>query len=79
MGAAHRPECPKCEGTGYVLDFRQIGADMRRARIRAGLSLRSVAARLHVTPSYLSDLELGRRHYTKPLRELTAALLKNGR
>jgi transcriptional regulator with XRE-family HTH domain len=37
------------------------GADLRAARISAGISLRALARRIGISPSYLSDLERGFR------------------
>jgi transcriptional regulator with XRE-family HTH domain len=45
-----------------------LGAFLREARARQGLTLRNVAARLGITPSYLSDIENDRR--TPALRVL---------
>lgn len=38
-----------------------LGATIRSARGRRGTSLRTLAARLGITPSYLSDIETDRR------------------
>lgn len=60
MSAAKRL-CPKCGGTGRIDDDREIGAEMRRLRERAGLAAYEVARRLGCSPAYVSDLELGKR------------------
>lgn len=39
-----------------------LGAHLRGRRLDCGLSLRALAARVEVSPAYLSDLEWGRRH-----------------
>lgn len=59
--------CPKCLGTGKVDDLFSIGADLRRLREGAGLSLREMAARLNMSPAYLSDLERGHRAWRPDL------------
>lgn len=55
--------CSHCLGTGQEPDQAAIGADLRARRIAAGISLRTMAAKLLITPPYLSDLELGRRRW----------------
>lgn len=54
--------CPRCHGSGKV-DIVNPHL-MREARLAAGISLRTVAKRLKVTPPYISDVELGRRNVT---------------
>ena len=56
--------CDKCAGTGQVIDPRIIGADMRSQRVKAGISLRRMAAEMGVTPGFLSDMEHGNRGWT---------------
>jgi ribosome-binding protein aMBF1 (putative translation factor) len=53
--------CDHCQGSGMVANFRACGLWVRRAREEAGISLRALAAKLKISPSYLSDLELGKR------------------
>ena len=60
--------CPRCDGTGRVPDDRVMGAAMLKRREKAGLSLRDMAARTGLSPSYLSDLEVGRRQWGKKQR-----------
>ncbi len=55
--------CPRCDGTGHIEDERVIGKRMRQLRLSAGVTLREMAQRLKYSPSYLSDLELGRRRW----------------
>lgn len=38
-----------------------LGAYIRQARVRQGVTLRQLASRLGITPSYLSDIENDRR------------------
>lgn len=54
-------DCPKCGGSGKVVDPRQEGEALRSYRIGHAVSLRAMAKLLKVTPAYLSDIELGRR------------------
>lgn len=53
--------CPKCDGTGQVIDPRMLGQKMRQLRERQGVTLREIARRLDLSAPYVSDLELGRR------------------
>lgn len=55
--------CTKCGGTGELLDDVKVGQFMRKVRLSLDLSLREVSYRLRISPSYLSDLELGRRRW----------------
>ena len=41
---------------------QHVGSQLRRLRERRKLSLRHVAGLAKITPPYLSDIELGRRH-----------------
>ena len=67
--------CPRCNGTGRLPDDRVMGAAMRKRRERAGLSLRELARRLKLSAPYLSDLEVGRRHWNaKNIKRYTDAL-----
>ncbi len=59
--------CDKCGGTGRIPDDRIYGAEMRKFREAAGITARTVARRLEVSASYLSDLEHGRRRWTPKL------------
>lgn len=58
--------CPKCEGTGKIIDHAALGLELRQMRLKAGVSLRHMAFRLQITPPYLSDLELGKRSWHDP-------------
>jgi len=51
--------CKRCDGTGIEPDWAAIGRTMRRGRKAAHKSLREVAKRMHVSPSYVSALENG--------------------
>lgn len=61
--------CPHCNGTGRVPDALRQGLRARKSRETAGVSLRTMAAALEISPAYLSDLELGRRAFAAPLLE----------
>lgn len=69
-------QCPKCGGSGQVDDPRQTGADARRRRLAVGLSLRGVAQTMGFSPSYLSDLELGKRAWNAYLTSQYAKALQ---
>ena len=52
------PYCEHCEHcNAETLD----GATLRKRRLRTGLTLRSLAQMVGITPAYLSDIELNRR------------------
>jgi len=56
--------CSHCNGTGRVIDDRAMGGSMRRERTGK-----------HISAAYLSDLELGRRHWnTEMIRRFKAGL-----
>jgi len=55
--------CPACKGTGRIVDNDDVAVKMRQRREDAGLSLRELARRLHLSIGYMSDLELGRRNW----------------
>jgi len=61
-------KCNKCSGTGNIPDQKKVGADLRLKRKRARVSLRTMAEWLDFSPSYISDLELGRRNWTDTLK-----------
>jgi predicted transcriptional regulator len=58
-------QCSQCNGTGKELDQQALGAEMRKLRESAGVSLRQMASELGYSASFLSDLELGRRKCRK--------------
>ena len=67
--------CPRCNGTGHIADDRAIGQEMRQLREAKQISLREIARRMHYSAAYLSDLELGSRHWnTKVTNQFKAAL-----
>ncbi len=47
-------------GNGALPEYREIGDRLRAARVARGLSLRSLAHRLGVSPSLISQVETGR-------------------
>lgn len=59
-------ECERV--SGKLLKTRwSLGETMRQIRKSAGITLRDQALSIGVSASYLSDLELGRRLWTKKL------------
>lgn len=52
-----------------------FGEMLREARVKKGVSLRSLAAELKITPSYLSDIENDRRVPSEDVLQLLALLL----
>jgi len=53
----------------------RFGQSVRMVREEHGISLRDMARRMGVSAPTLSDLELGRRHWTKARLEQFLALL----
>ncbi len=60
-------KCRHCQGSGEQIDSVKTGRDLRRQRKLSAMSLRHVAQRMGVSAAYLSDLELGRRHWREAL------------
>lgn len=56
--------CHCCFGTGRECDMKHFGKLMRQHRVLAGISLRKMAAAVGITPSFLSNLENGKRRWT---------------
>ena len=61
--------CPKCNGTGKVLDDAEVGLSMKRKRIKAKVSLRDQADRMGYSAMFVCDLEKGRRKWHKDLMQ----------
>lgn len=60
-----------------VIDHAATGAAMREKRMAAGLSLREMGERLHLSSMFLSDLERGQRNWTaERVQQFTDALTK---
>lgn len=60
-------KCPTCKGLGKVPDPQFIASNMRHHRVNCGMSLREVATLMGISAPYLSDLERGRRAWSKHL------------
>lgn len=60
-------DCPRCKGKAKIPNDVYVGQTMRRLRIQKGLSVRFCARALKISAAYLSDLELGRRHFHEKL------------
>jgi len=68
-------ECPRCKGSGQVVDDRVVGAAYRVRRLAQNVTLRDMAGRCDWSPAYLSDLELGKRTWnTKQMRRVETQL-----
>lgn len=61
--------CEHCSGTGFVDDPRELGMQMRKRREEREHTLREIAGKMNISPTYLSDLELGRRHWKKKIKD----------
>lgn len=51
----------------WEIDHQATGKGARQYREERGLSIRKVAQRMGLSASFVSDLELGRRHWTDAL------------
>lgn len=69
--------CPRCGGKGFIYDDREVGAEMRANRKRAGVSITEAAKAMAFSKAYLSDLELGQRHWTGFLIQAYIAAVNN--
>lgn len=49
------------------IDHGRTGSSVRKFRLRRGRSLRAVARELGWSPTYLSDLERGKRRWSQAL------------
>ena len=71
-------KCPRCGGTGEIRDDRDIGAEFRKRREKAGMSGRQMAVELGYSAAYLSDLELGRRRLSpRMIKDYERVLKRN--
>jgi len=76
MNPSTQKPCPRCGGSGTILDDRAFGDLMREARKARGLSVREIARRVKWSPAYVSDLELGKRMWTHAKHKRYEAGLK---
>ena len=53
--------CKRCGGSGKEPDWGVLGAVIRERREKRGMTLRELARRAEVSPSFVSDMEGGRR------------------
>jgi len=62
--------CQYCNGTGKAIDHADIGRWVQGYRLRASKTLKQVSQASHLSISYLSDLEHGRRNWCEDLFDL---------
>jgi DNA-binding XRE family transcriptional regulator len=58
-------ECPKCWGTGIVVEQPPLGRQARMRRRELGLTLRQMGRRIGVSESQLCLLEAGKRGWSR--------------
>ncbi len=59
--------CKHCEGTGQKQNNKRVGAQLKKARIDAGIGMRSMADSMRLSHSYVCLLEMGRRNWRPSL------------
>jgi len=59
-------KCPHCYGTGQRPNWKRCGAELRKRRVKAGVSLREAAREAKMSPTHLSDMERGIRSLGGP-------------
>lgn len=62
-------KCEACNGTGKQIDQKALGAKMKKLRVTARISLRTLAKIMELSPPYISDLERGNRKWNTNLIE----------
>ena len=63
-----------------VIQHYETGQEARRVRTKMDVSLRSLAKRMEISPSYLHDLEVGKRNWNmKLMRRFEQALAEEGK
>ncbi len=66
--------CPRCND-GRAINDKKTGERVRERRTGIGVSQDEMARGMGISPTYLSDLELGKRFWDKDLLELAAEVL----
>jgi predicted transcriptional regulator len=69
--------CEACDGRGHTVTADP--AALRARRKLAGLGLRQLARSLELSPSYISDIERGKRNATQAIVEVYAAMVPKRR
>lgn len=59
--------CDSCLGTGVEQSPKEVGAEMRERRKKAGLKLAWVAQKMGISVSHLCYLEQGKRRWSTDL------------
>ena len=60
--------CPRCGGTGKMMDWVSVGAPLRKRRLMKRVTMLAIAQHMGVSESYISDLERGRRAFNHTLQ-----------
>lgn len=63
--------------TLYMREWAVHGTLARELRLKSGLSLRSLAKMMMISPAFLSDLELGRRNWNQKMVDRWQVVLAN--
>lgn len=68
--------CPRCLGTGRVVDQKALGLKMWRTRYARNITLKDMAKQLGISSQYLYDLEQGKRNWSLKLKAKADRILK---
>jgi hypothetical protein len=71
--------CQHCNGTGKSLDHTQIGKWVQHYRVLSSKTLKQVSQASHLSISYLSDLEHGRRNWCEDLFDIVCGAIGEGK
>lgn len=61
-------KCQKCKGAGAIENPAYVGQFFRKRREAKDIGLRELARRMKISPAYLSELEHGKRRWSKKLK-----------
>ena len=69
-------KCPKCKGAGEIDNPVFIGKEFRVKRESRNITLRELSKLINLSPTYICDLEHGRRAWNKAIKDLFEKGLK---
>lgn len=57
--------CPRCAGSGKIIDDAATGETLRAERLEAGITLAAQASQMQCSMSYVSLIERGQRGWSE--------------